>query len=145
MFIFLIVFRFKSWLSRPWPTLLLLPTNLLHTFRFVLRNSKSVIYSAYLNCKACQWYNIYIFKKVSGFFVASLHFITKTLQDQQMIHHWWFHWKTFFSNFSCRFLNPNIFPNLNYNCSNILDLRNLQEQVKKAFCFKNWSVLSLFH
>ena len=30
---------------------------------------------------------------------------------------------------------PIIFSNLN--CSNILDLRNLQEQVNKAFCFKN--------
>ena len=35
-----------------------------------------------------------------------------------------------FSNFSCMFLNPN----LNSNCSNLLDLRNLQEQVKKALC-----------
>ena len=32
------------------------------------------------------------------------------------------------------FLNPNFFSNLNYNCSNLLDLRNLQKQVKKAFC-----------
>ena len=39
----------------------------------------------------------------------------------------------FFSNFSCMFLNPNIFSNLNSNCSNLLDLRNLQEQVKKTF------------
>ena len=38
-----------------------------------------------------------------------------------------------FSNFSCRFLNTNIFSNLNSNCSNLLDRRNLQEQVKKAF------------
>ena len=30
------------------------------------------------------------------------------------------------------FLNPN----LNSNCSNLLDMRNLQEQVKKAFCFQ---------
>ena len=41
--------------------------------------------------------------------------------------------KTFiyFSNFSCMFLNPN---NLNSNCSNLLYLGNLQEQVKQAFC-----------
>ena len=39
-----------------------------------------------------------------------------------------------FSNFSCMFLNPNIFSNMNSNCSNLLDMRNLQEQVKKAFC-----------
>ena len=36
-----------------------------------------------------------------------------------------------------------IFCNLNYNCSNLLDLRNFQEQVKKAFCY-NCSDLSLF-
>ena len=31
------------------------------------------------------------------------------------------------SNLSCMFLNPNIFFNLNSNCSNLLDLRNLQQ------------------
>ena len=41
----------------------------------------------------------------------------------------------FFSNFSCMFLNLDIFfSNLICNCSNLLDLRNLQEQVKKTFC-----------
>ena len=25
---------------------------------------------------------------------------------------------------------------MNYNCSNLLDLRNLKEQIKKAFCYK---------
>ena len=39
--------------------------------------------------------------------------------------------KAIFSNFSCMFLNPN-----NSNCSNLLDLRNLQEQVKKAFYYQ---------
>ena len=39
-----------------------------------------------------------------------------------------------FSNFSCMFLNPNIFfSNLNSNCSNLLDMTNLQGQVKKVF------------
>ena len=28
------------------------------------------------------------------------------------------------------------FSNLNSNCSNLLDMRNLQEQVKKAFCYQ---------
>ena len=39
------------------------------------------------------------------------------------------------------FLNPNIFfLSLNSNCSNLLDMRNLQEQVKKAFYYQklNW-------
>ena len=34
------------------------------------------------------------------------------------------------------FLNPNFFPNLNSNFSNLLDMRNLLEQVKKAFCYQ---------
>jgi hypothetical protein len=33
---------------------------------------------------------------------------------------------------------------MNYNCSNLLDLRNLQKQVEKAFCFKKKSYFSLF-
>ena len=41
-----------------------------------------------------------------------------------------------FSNFSCMFLNPNIFFNLNSNCYNSLDKRNLQEQDKKASCYQ---------
>ena len=43
---------------------------------------------------------------------------------------------TYVSNFSCMFLYPNNFSNLNSNCSNLLDMRNLQEQVKKAFCYQ---------
>ena len=35
-----------------------------------------------------------------------------------------------FRNFSCMFLN------LYLNCSNLLYMRNLQEQVKKAFCYQ---------
>ena len=35
------------------------------------------------------------------------------------------------------FLNPNFFSNLNSNCSNLLDMRNLQEQVKKHSVTKN--------
>ena len=50
----------------------------------------------------------------------------------------------FFSNFSCMFLNPNIFSNMNHNCSNLSDMRNLQEQVKKAFCYQELFWLSLF-
>ena len=35
-----------------------------------------------------------------------------------------------------------IFSNLNPNCPNLLDMRNLQEQVKKAFCYQKlfWSI-----
>ena len=44
------------------------------------------------------------------------------------------------SNFYCMFLNPNIFfSNLRSNCSNLLDMRNLQEQVKKAFRYQKLS------
>ena len=49
-----------------------------------------------------------------------------------------------FLTFPADFLVPIIFSSLNYNCSDILDLKNFQEQVKKAFRLKNWSDLSLF-
>ena len=43
--------------------------------------------------------------------------------------------KQTFSNFS--WINiPIIFSNLNSNCSNLLEMRNLKEQVKKAFCYQ---------
>ena len=46
-------------------------------------------------------------------------------------------WKiSFLTNFSWMFVNPNIFSNLNYNCSNLWDLRNLQEEVKKSILLK---------
>ena len=42
-----------------------------------------------------------------------------------------------FSNFfTACFYIPFIFSNLISNCSKLLDMRNLQEQVKKAFCYK---------
>ena len=43
-----------------------------------------------------------------------------------------------FSNFSRRFLNPNYLFQIWIirNCLNLLDLKNLQEQFKKAFCYK---------
>ena len=46
--------------------------------------------------------------------------------------------ENYFSNFSIRFLNPKNFSNLNFNCSNFLDLRKLQEQAKKAFCYQKF-------
>ena len=44
---------------------------------------------------------------------------------------------------SHNFLIPIIFSNLSLNCSYVLNLRNLQKQVKKASCFKNCTDLSL--
>ena len=41
-----------------------------------------------------------------------------------------------FLTFPACFSIPIIFSNLNSSCSNLLDLRNLQEQVKKAFCYQ---------
>ena len=43
-----------------------------------------------------------------------------------------------FLTFPACFKIPIIFSNLNYNCSNLLDLRNLQKQVKKAFCYQRY-------
>ena len=48
-----------------------------------------------------------------------------------------------FLTFPVGFCLPIIFSNLNYNCSDLSDLRNLQEQIKKAFWFKNCSGLNL--
>ena len=39
-----------------------------------------------------------------------------------------------FLTFPACFWIPIIFSTLNFNCSNLFDMRNLQEQVKKAFC-----------
>ena len=38
--------------------------------------------------------------------------------------------------FPACFWIPIIFSNFNYNCSNLLDMRNLQKQVKKAFFYQ---------
>ena len=43
--------------------------------------------------------------------------------------------KSFKVNLITTILDPNNFSNLNYNCSNLLDQRNLQEVVK-AFCYQ---------
>ena len=42
----------------------------------------------------------------------------------------------YFLTFTACFQIPNICSNLNLNCSNLLDMRNLQEQVKKTFCYQ---------
>ena len=42
----------------------------------------------------------------------------------------------FFLTFPACFKIPIFFSNLNSDCSNVLDLRNLQEQVEKAFCYQ---------
>ena len=42
--------------------------------------------------------------------------------------------KYIFLKFNACFYITIVFSNLNSNCSNLLDLKNLQEQVKKAFC-----------
>ena len=44
--------------------------------------------------------------------------------------------KYIFLTFPACFKIPIIFSSLNSNCSNLLDMRNLQEQVKKAFCYQ---------
>ena len=49
-----------------------------------------------------------------------------------------------FLTFPACFKIPIFFSNLNYNCSNLLDMRNLQEQVKKHSVAKNCSDLSQF-
>ena len=45
--------------------------------------------------------------------------------------------KTRFLTFPACFSIPIIFSNFDFNCSNLWSLRNLQEQVKKAFSYQN--------
>ena len=45
---------------------------------------------------------------------------------------------SFISIFFCIFINPNHFFQFEF-CPNLLDMRNLQEQVKKAFCYQKLS------
>ena len=47
-------------------------------------------------------------------------------------------YKVSFLTFPACFSIPIIFSNLNYNCSNSLDMRNLQDQVKKAICYQKF-------
>ena len=64
--------------------------------------------------------------------------ILRARQSKQHIAQWVqtdFEQASPFSNFSGMFLNPNNFFNMNSHCSNFLDMKNLQEQVKKAFCY----------
>jgi hypothetical protein len=48
---------------------------------------------------------------------------------------WYFRWELFFWILFLTF-PAIIFSNFNSNCSNLLHIRNLQEQVKKAFCYQ---------
>ena len=68
--------------------------------------------------------------------------------------YWWLAWllcrplpepdHIYFLNFPVGFSIPIIFSNFDYNFSNVFDLKNLQEQVKKGFHFKHFIALSLF-
>ena len=44
-----------------------------------------------------------------------------------------------FSYFYSRFLNPNYYF-FNFNCSNVSNLRNLEEQVKTVLCFRGLKI-----
>ena len=87
---------------------------------------------------------------VMGFLIKSCEIFSFMSLSIGILFNWSFRtsisrsWIYSFSNFSCMFLNPNILSNLNSNCSNSLDMRNPQEQVKKHSLTKNCSDLSLF-
>ena len=78
------------------------------------------------------WWSHFLQWKLN-FSVCSPPFPTFDLENNQIV---LYSGKKLFSNFSCMFLNTNNFSNMNSNCSNLLDMRNLQEQVKKAFCYQ---------
>ena len=52
------------------------------------------------------------------------------------IWYWQYMWYILFLTFPACFSIPIIFSNFNYDCSIFLDVRNLQEQVKKALCYQ---------
>ena len=60
-------------------------------------------------------------------------------RNQKQIFNWKqrnFRENVHFLTFPAYFLIPIFFCNLNANCSNLSDMRNLQEQVKNAFCYQ---------
>ena len=74
--------------------------------------------------------------------VASVHSVKSVLLKEILNKN---SYKKMFSNFCCRFLNSNNFFQFELQFFfNLLDLRNIQEQVKKALCFKNCTDLPLF-
>ena len=54
----------------------------------------------------------------------------------KLVHYIHIMWYVYFLIFPACFSIPIIFYNLNFNCFNLSSLRNLQEQVKTAFCYK---------
>ena len=83
-----------------------------HKWHFLL-DFPCICYNASENCRSC-------FLQGKQFIVRkfeNIYFSTNSAAEGT------------FSNFPCMFLNPN---NLNSKCSNLLDLRNLQEQVKNG-------------
>ena len=81
---------------------------------------------------------VYIFKKSSCEMFRIFFHLLFTLTM------WFMKLQINFENMKAGFLLKCQNTNMNSNCSNLLDLRNLQEQVRKAFCFKNCIDLSLF-
>ena len=113
-------------------------------------------------CYTFLWEKLWLYNHIFCFFRANLHCLLSAKQNNvgnkennyALINLSWFSIATrhpysqwdellseeavlflsIFSNFSCIFLNPNKFFNSNSNCSKLLDMRNLQEQVEKLFC-----------
>ena len=56
--------------------------------------------------------------------------------NQRKEKHHWRSLKRYFLTFPACFSIPIIFSNFDFNCSNLSSPRNLQKQVKKAFCYQ---------
>ena len=99
-----------------------------HQFKKIILNTNNYLNSEVVNPKFPRMYVLIIIELRNTNHVITIYFSP-------------FRFEIIFSNFSCRFLNPNIFSNLNYNCSNLLDLRNLQvNPVKKHSVTRNFTV-----
>ena len=73
------------------------------------------------------------------YYISDVTRLYKTVTQIKQIHTWQ---KNHPQNYFLTFLHVSksqyFFSNLNYNCFNLLDLKNLQEQVKKAFCYQTF-------
>ena len=83
--------------------------------------------------KLTMWHMTRNFKISLKCFYFYLGISFKRFSNSNCVHTWRF---LYFLTFPACFSIPIFFSNLNFNCSNLSSLRNLQGQVKKAFCYQ---------
>ena len=84
------------------------------------------------NCLSTDEKNREKFAKISALLISLWQFSRQKLSSHSAANHF------LLVTFPVWIYFPIISSNLSYNCSNLLDNINLQEKVKKAFCYHNW-------